>query len=89
MNKLLNIIERGEHLELIISWIKNLLVSINYSLKQITLQGIKDVLLYVSNSKNLINEDEMIDINIILSYINSRPNNKKGYSNLITSFANN
>jgi flagellin-specific chaperone FliS len=87
----INLLKKGQFIMIIITFLKNLLVNLDFEVKNTTSQNIKDILYYISSNKiqfNLSNE-EMIDINILLSYINSRVNKIGGISNLIDSFAGN
>ena len=54
-----------------------------------TLQNIKDMMVYIVSNKNqfMIKEEDIIDINSIVTYINSK--SKQGYSSLINSFSDN
>jgi hypothetical protein len=84
ISKLITFITKGEYTSQILLYFKNLLIKIDYKLKSQTLQNIKNSLLYLSSNSKTLSNDDMVDINIILSYINSK---SIGISNLITSFA--
>ena len=85
----ITLITKGEFLVPIINWIKLILITLNYSLKLSTLQNIKDMMVYIVSNKNqfMIKEEDIIDINSIVTYINSK--SKQGYSSLINSFSDN
>ena len=87
ISRLITLITKGEYLIPIINWIKLVLITLNYSVKLSTLQNIKDMMIYISSNKNhfLIQEEDMIDVNSIITYINSK--SKQGYSSLINSFS--
>jgi hypothetical protein len=89
ISRLITVITKGEFLVSIISWIKLILITLNYSLKFSTLQNIKDMMIYINSNKNqfLLQEEDIIDINSIITYINSK--SKQGYSSLINSFSDN
>ncbi len=86
IKKLLPIMTSGQYLNTILNFLKNLLVTLNFELKQFSYQNIYDSLMYSSCNKDSfgIKNEEMIDINMIISFINSK---KEGYSNMITSFS--
>lgn len=85
------LINRVDCRQPILSWMKLLIVDINYYLRVNTVQNIKDCLLYMSASKDSfhIKEEEMSDINMILTFISSKTSKTPGYSQLINTFANN
>lgn len=62
-------------------------------MKQTTLHNIKDMMLYLSNNTSTtstLKEDELTDLNTIISYINSLSPSAggEGYSSLLQSFSN-
>lgn len=71
-----------------ITFLKNLLINLNYSIGSDSLQNIYHSLLYASTNKSTFNltNEEMIDINLLISFINSK--NENSYSNIVNSFAN-
>ena len=73
VNKLLNLIAKGEFMIISVTWIKSLLITLNLEFKNMRiLQSIKDAMNYhKKNSKNL-NEDLLSDINLIVAYINNK-----------------
>ncbi len=68
----------------ILTFFKNLLVNIDYILKLTTLQNLKTCLLNAMNNKTQLNlnSEAVMDVNILLSYLNTKLNN-----DLIHSFA--
>jgi len=83
---LVNQITKGKYITIIISFFCKLLINVEYNLKSGTLQNIKNVLLFASSNKfqfGLSNQD-MVDINILLTYINNKIG---GISSMINSFA--
>ena len=88
IKKLLPMMTNGQYLNHILNFLKNLLVTLNFELKQFSYQNIYDCLLYASCNKESfgIKNEEMIDINMLISFINSK---KEGYSNMISSFSGN
>jgi hypothetical protein len=86
IKKLISVLTNGLSLNTIITFFKNLLVTLNYPMKQISLQNIYEALLYASSNKDIfgIKNEEMIDINLLINFINSK---KEGFSNLISSFS--
>jgi hypothetical protein len=74
LSHFIQLLTKGEFVILIISFIKTLLLTINYDFPNSQYQNIKDIMLYVSSIKSQLRlkEDEMVDINLILSYINSK-----------------
>ena len=68
------ILNRGEKILIITNYIKNIFVTLNSNIKGYIIQSVKDSLRYISmNKKNYnLNEEEMIDINLILTNINNR-----------------
>ena len=76
---------------IIISWIKTLFINVQINLSINILQSIKDAVQYVSSNKDQLElkEEEMVDINVVLSYINSKSVRSEGYSTLINNFTNN
>ena len=74
VQKLLIILNRGEKIINITNFIKNIFVTLNLNLKPFVVQSIKDSLQYIITNKSNFNigEEEMIDINLILTNINNR-----------------
>ncbi len=88
MKRLINNISDGTNMNSTINFLKNILINLNYNLSSESFQNIYHSLLYASTNKikfNLTNE-EMIDINLLISFINSK--NENSYSNIVNSFAN-
>jgi hypothetical protein len=86
VSRLLTIMTRGDHIYQITTWLKLLLVSLNFPLKQVTLYNIKDMMLYLLSKESNLDPEEQSNMQSIVSYINSR---KQGHSNLLDSFSNN
>jgi hypothetical protein len=78
----------GQYLNQILNFFKNLIITLNYELKQFSYQNIFDALMYASCNKESfgIKNEEMIDINMLINFINTK---KEGYSSMITSFSGN
>lgn len=74
IQKLLIILNRGEKILNITNFIKNIFVTINYNVKGFIVQSVKDSLHYLLSNKQsfTLGEEEMIDINLILTNINNR-----------------
>ncbi len=74
IQKLLIILNRGEKILNITNFIKNVFVTINYNVKGFIVQSVKDSLHYLLSNKQhfRLGEEEMIDINLILTNINNR-----------------
>jgi len=74
IQKLLIILNRGEKILNITNFIKNIFVSMNYNIKGFMVQNVKDSLHYILSNKQhfKLGEEEMIDINLILTNINNR-----------------
>jgi hypothetical protein len=105
LSRLIILLTKGQYVIPIILFLKTLIITLKLELKLVTLQNIKDILLYVSSSKQQFNlkEDEMADINLILSHTNNilnngknnmsrlqpQKNNQNAYSHIINSFASN
>lgn len=74
LQKLLIILNRGENILNILNFIKNIFVTLNYNLKPNIIQNVKNSLHYLSHNKHqyTIGEQEIININLILTNINNR-----------------
>jgi hypothetical protein len=68
------ILNRGENISIITNFIKNIFVRLGFNIRGYIIQNVKDSLRYISmNKKNYnLSEEEMIDINLILTNINNR-----------------
>jgi len=85
--KLLNIINKKEHVPQIIYFFKNLTLIYNFELRPTVLKNIKEVLsfTYMNRTSMKIAEEEANDINIIISFISNKLE-KKGHSELLQNF---
>jgi flagellar biosynthesis protein FliR len=72
--RILITLNRGQNIKEIISFIKNIFIFLNLNLEVYVIQNVKDSLHYISMNKNIFNisEEEMIDINMLLSNIKNR-----------------
>lgn len=82
---------RGENTNIIIPFLKNAVVLVDINLKPSLIQNIRDILLHIpkNTQKFKLSNLEMVDLNLILSHINSKTSRIKGYSSIIQSFSNN
>ncbi len=73
VDKILNLISRGEFLIICVNWIKGILLSLKLEFKSLIIyQDIKDVMNYhIKNSKHL-QEEVLSDLNLIVAYVNNK-----------------
>ena len=80
--RLITLLSKGENTKVIISFYKAILLALRLPLRMIIIQNIKDILEYITtsnlNGNYQISEEEMIDVSIILSSLNSNTQ-KMGY----------
>ena len=73
--RLITLLSKGENTKVIISFYKAILLALRLPLRMIIIQNIKDILEYITtsnlNGNYQISEEEMIDVSIILSSLNS------------------
>lgn len=88
VTRLTTLIARGENIISTTNFFRVLLLSLDIKLKNLTLQNIKDTLLYIYSKKSQfkLGNQEMAEINAILAHINKKQNTQ-GYSNLLASFS--
>lgn len=83
--RLVSLLLRGENSNLIVPFLKNVIVTGEVTLKASLIQNIRDILIHIPKNKEKYNltNDELVDINLILTYINTKASKLVGYSTLI------
>ena len=69
--RLITVLSKGESTKCVIGFYKMILLGMKIGLRKVVLQNIKEILEYVSNENVEIGEEDMIDVNIILNYLNN------------------
>ena len=82
--RLVSLLLRGENTRKILPFLKNIIVIAESPLKSTLIQNIKDILLHIPNNKQKFNltDEELADIDLILSNINTKNKEVKGYATI-------